>query len=140
MDRQIVSMMLEKLPVNFWTCRFWLIPQNSLGFSRFPQNSPEFTRISQIMKWKGKYSLWCQRICQIGFSCCRKQCWRYLSRNVQTSLDKFGLDQNPINFRSKFYEFWSEQAIIVLWCQKSLWILLPSNVDILTWQKNKPVV
>ena len=135
-------MMLENLPVNFWTSSFWLILQNS---PKFPQNFPEIPRISpefpqnfprnpQIMKWKGKYCLWCQKILPNWLQLllrCRKQCWRYLIGQVQTSLDKFGLDQNSI----KTHRTLKWKAIIVEWCQKILWILLPCNVKD-TWYFN----
>ena len=112
MDRQIVSMMLEKLPVNFWTCRFWLIPQNSLGFSRFPQNSPEFTRIHQNSPefprlWSGKANIVYDvrefaKLASAVVGSNAEDTWVEMFRPVWTSLDLIKIrsifDQNSMNF------------------------------------------
>ena len=84
MDRQILSMML--------LIDFPISPE----FPSISQYSSEFPRIYWLSSGKAKIVYDVRKFCQTGFSYCGKQCWRYLIRHVQTSLDKFGLHQNSI--------------------------------------------
>ena len=105
MNRQILSMMLENLPVNFWTSRFWLIPQNSPGFPRIPQNFPEFPRL-----WSGKANIVYDvrefaKLASAVVGSNVEYTWLDMFRPVWTSLDL-------IKIRSKLIELWSEGQLL----------------------------